>query len=233
MQTNKQRNLSWPVRRRVWLNGILTWLTGGLILICITIGFFSAAALNFKNGNYLFGVISTVVFGFFCWLLYKVIFSKTKIRIIPYFSNRVPEADTFLYGHAIAANSRTLDEIAKAKSLKPLCTFGFKDDRTAQRLIWHNPDDGIKTVEALLAQVQEDAKNFFDSDTLVSDLNRMLVALKAVQVRKLKFCLLVWIGDAVSLMEMDQRKGFVHDEWKCWSPTPEEMKRKKPVKQAS
>ncbi|MGH7991684.1 MAG: hypothetical protein ACREDS_16030, partial [Limisphaerales bacterium] len=132
MQTNKQRNLSWPVRRRVWLNGILTWLTGGLLLICITIGFFCAAILNFGMRNYLFGLVSTVIFGFFCWLLYKAIFSETKIRIIPYFSDRVPEADTFSHGYAIAANSQTLGEIAKAKNVRPLCAFGFRDDQTAQ-----------------------------------------------------------------------------------------------------
>ena len=229
MQTNKQRNLSWPVRRRLWLNSILTWLTGGLLLICITVGFFCAAALNFRNGNYLFGFVSTAIFGFFCWLLYKAIFSETKIRIVPYFSDRVPEADTFMHGFAIAANSQTLDETAKAKTVSPLCAFGFRDDQTAQRLIWHEPEEGIRTIETLLAEVQQNSADFLHGEELQSDLNRVLVAVKAVQTRKLKFCLLVWIGDMVSPLQMDRRKGFVSTEWKEWSPVPEEMKRRRSI----
>ena len=230
MQTNKQRNLSWPVRRRVWLNGILVWLTGGLLLIGITFGFLCAVIVNFQMGNYLLGLCATGCFGFFCWLLYKAVFSETKIRIIPYFSDRVPEADTFSHGYAIAANSQILDEIAKAKNVRPLCTFGFRDDQTAQRLIWHEPEEGIKTVECLLTEVQQHSANFFREEELQLDLSRVLVALKAVQTRKLKFCLLVWIGDMVSPLQMDRRKGFVSIEWKEWSPVPEEMKRRKAVK---
>lgn len=222
MKAPQLRKLSKPVQRRVWRERTLAWFfgVGGLFLISIIFGFLCAALLNFQSGHYLFGLASALFFGLLLWLFVKVNCCEQKIRIIPYYSDRVPEADTFLYGVAIASNSQILDEVAVAKNVKPLSAFGFKDDARWQKLVWHEPDEGIKTVESLLAEVHKNPVIFSDSAELQSDLNRILAALKAVQASKLKFCLLVWIGDSVSLMEMDRRKGFVHAEWKEWSPIP-------------
>ena len=212
------QRLSVPVRRRYRRSQVPFWMFGGPLLLAVMIGFLAVAVLNLWTRQYVFAIVSAVLFGVVLRLVITVIGSNTSVRIIPYFSGRVTEADTYLHGKALALNSRLLDEIAETASTTPLSAFGFNDDMQREQLIWHDPTNGIRTVEFLSQDVRVNRGRYVNASELQSDLARLEGALRATQKLGLQFCLLVRIGDSVSAMEMNRRRGFVHDEWKEWDP---------------
>jgi hypothetical protein len=96
------------------------------------------------------------VFGFclslflLCLLLWGEWHGRKLIRVIPIYDSRVPEADTFLTGFALARNCTRLDALAVMCGVKPVSAFGFDDPLYGEKLLWHEASEGLPTIEALI-----------------------------------------------------------------------------------
>jgi len=147
----------------------------------------------------------------FSWYLLLKNFRELFIcRIVPYFESHVAtypdnQPDAFDTGIFLVRHCRQLDDIAKNIGVKPLSDFGFKDDQDAQKLIWHESSEGIRTVEVLVAKMSDGTT---PSD-LMTDLVRLRDYLRKAQAKGIRFCLIIRAGldKFISPVEMDNRKG--------------------------
>ncbi|MCL4181171.1 MAG: hypothetical protein KJ072_25930 [Verrucomicrobia bacterium] len=125
-----------------WLYGEWVLEEPGVLSIVL---FLLCAAAVVLFGWY--GLLRNIKEGFVC-------------RIVPYFESRVAtypdsQPDAFSTGVHLARRCRFLDERAVEAGVSPLSSFGFRDDRDWQQLIWHPASAGLRTVEALIAATGE------------------------------------------------------------------------------
>ena len=108
--------------------------------------------------------------------------------------NEIPDFDSYVNGRGLARSEEQLSQLAKSKSLTPLMEFfgvspdefyelGGKpgevseEDLEANNL-WFNPEDGLSTVEALLAAIVETPKAVENPEQVVSELEEWKVVLQ-------------------------------------------------------
>jgi hypothetical protein len=150
-------------------------------------------------------------FAYFSWFwLLKDCKELLVCRIVPYFQSRIAvypdnQPDAFSTGVHLARRCRQLDTCAQEMGVLPLSHFGFQDDQDWQTLTWHDPSDGLRTIDALINKMA-DGK---DNDDLLTDLIRLRDNLRRAQAQNTWFCLIVRAGmdKFISPMEMDIRKG--------------------------
>jgi hypothetical protein len=222
-----------PGLRNAYFRSLIAyWLTVGLISLVVVFGFLVAADLNWQFGN---PILAGVSFGLFLFLIQGFVrgvvaeFHPSSVRIIPFFSGRIPEADTFLKGRGLACHSRRLDQVAERLNLTPLSSFGFRDEYLWRRPQWHSASDGIKTFQGLLDSVRNLPDQSEDQAEMLADLGRVLKTLETAEARNVKFCLIPRLGRMVSPVEISQKRGFFGDEWKEWErPRPKPAVQKLP-----
>jgi len=78
-----------------------------------------------------------------------------RVRIVPYFEKAVSVKSSgrnhpFFQGRKIAKNLRKLNRYATAAGARPLSAFGFKDDKLGQKMKWHDPKQGLLTIDRIL-----------------------------------------------------------------------------------
>jgi hypothetical protein len=155
--------------------------------------------------GFLFFLAAFIFFTWF-WLL-KNVKENLTCRIVPYFESRVGFGKThaFSCGIELAKQCRMLDILASKIGVSPLSAFGFKDDRDGQKLMWHNPSDGINTIARLKENMQEKQ----DATLLVQELDLVQNNLEQARDKNIKFCFLIRSGldKFISPVEMDNRKG--------------------------
>jgi hypothetical protein len=122
------------------------------------------------------------------------------VSVVPYFQSRVGEIETFGNGRHLARAMNGLDDRARSLGVVPLSAFGWNDDLAGESLVWHAPDDGLKTVDALLAEEQLEPG-------VRDDLERIAHALRRAADKRIRFCLLLRHGDVTSGAEWDVRQG--------------------------
>jgi hypothetical protein len=127
--------------------------------------------------------------------------------VCPYFERRVGNIDTFGRGGALARRHRELDALAGRLGVAPLSHFGFADDLEGETLVWHDPTDGLATVDALLAALRADVSLRRGQPRVVADLVRVADALEKARLKGIRFCLLYRPGGGTSGQEWDVRKG--------------------------
>lgn len=150
------------------------------------------------------------VFLFFAHMAFHDLGESFSCRIVPYFESSVfsyPESkqSAFNSGFQLSRYCRQLDDLAITASTPPLSSFGFRDDRDGQKLVWHNASNGVNTVEHLLVALQNQPA----LEPASEDLKKLLIHLKAAEAKNIRFCLQVRSGSdkMISPMEMEQRKG--------------------------
>jgi hypothetical protein len=222
-----------PGLRNAYFRSLIAyWLTGGLISLVVLFGFLVAAVLNWQFENPIFAVIASGLFLFlFQGFLRGAVseFHPSTLRIVPFFSGRVPDADTFLKGRQLASHSRWLDEVAEQLNLTTPSRFGFRGESLCLRPCWHIASDGIRTFQGLLDSVRDRPAQSADRAALLADLERVLKALKTAETLGVKFCLIPRLGRMVSPLEISQKRGFFGDEWKEWErPRPKSVVQKLP-----
>lgn len=169
-------------------------------------------------------LLSFAALSFFCHLFFTNFSELLICRIVPYFERKprdpryvpdftmphplflsLPRADAFERGIDLAKQCKPLDLLATQIGVKPLSTFGFRDDRDWQRLIWHDPADGIETVVRLIDAVQQDER----LRGTLTDLGSLFRALETARRQGVRFCLLIRPGldKLISPVEMDGRVG--------------------------
>jgi hypothetical protein len=98
-------------------------------------------------------------------------------RIVPYFAREVGRyggetMGAFRRGRGLYREIVALDELARRLGVKPLAAFGFGYDHYEQKVQWHPPSEGLRTVEALrqaLGTAAPAARDVaLDLDTLAS-----------------------------------------------------------------
>jgi hypothetical protein len=163
----------------------------------------TSTVINFAG--FLFFCAAFMFFSWF-WLL-KNSRENLICRIVPYFESRVGfgKMHAFSSGIEMAKQCRVLDILASKIGVSPLSAFGFKDDRDGQKLIWHNPADGINTIVRLKEQLQNNP----EASLLIQELDLLQNNLELARDKNIKFCLLIRSGldKFITPMEMDSRKG--------------------------
>jgi hypothetical protein len=135
------------------------------------------------------------------------VWDSRRVAIIPYFECEVGEIDTFLAGQALARHVVPLDELAENRGLTPLSAFGYGDDLLGEPVVWHQPAEGISTVEGLLAALETEPSPVADRENVRRDLTRMAHALRRAADREIRFSLLMRHGNATSALEWERRIG--------------------------
>jgi hypothetical protein len=129
------------------------------------------------------------------------------VRVIPYFEGKVGGIDTFLGGSGIARSLLFLDELAAEGGVAPLSAFGFHDDLRGETVGWHPPEEGLRTVETLLAAVDTEPGRVSDPEAVRRDLSRIAEALRRAADLRIRFSLLLLHGNATSGLEWERRIG--------------------------
>lgn len=129
------------------------------------------------------------------------------IRVIPYFRRRLGEIDTFLAGRSMARYLQHLDAIASEQSVAGLSTFGFADDLRGEQVQWHDPRDGLRSIEAILKGLEQTDLTEPIRTPLLDDLGKWRQALQRAVAEDVPFAILLRHGDVTSGHEWDVRAG--------------------------
>jgi hypothetical protein len=167
------------------------------------------AAAWFASGA---GLLLKVLFGgllgsiaTWCALAYFRPRSILQVRVLPYFEKHVGKIHTFLAGRALACNWERIDDLARELGWNPLSDFGFADDLDGDSVIWHDAAQGYEAVQAIRQRVELDWVTR-DLD-LLRDLDTLAHALSRAAEQRIRFSLIVSVGDGTSPMEMTRRAG--------------------------
>jgi hypothetical protein len=199
---------------RHWLGGITNALVfGALFMVLPATGvlYYGDWLSDETSLAAVLGLLGcAAAFTFFATHFFEAIEHASICRIVPYFERTVavwPDStpSAFETGVHLARRCRWLDELAVREGVPPLSTYGFRDDRDGQRLVWHAAADGVRTAERLISVVQ---KGTTQGDVL-NDLERLHRYLLKAQAKGIRFCLVVRGGldRMISPMEMENRKG--------------------------
>lgn len=168
----------------------------------------------FSEGPVLAAACAGAVFVFTLFVLCLNLIAPDRVRIHPYFEKPVSSAQgsvstgaAFLSGATLAEELEPLDALAGNVGVAPLSAFGFEDDFFGEEPKWHAPEEGLKTVLALLDSLNGQPDSVCDVKGVTKDLKKIADALEDARKRAIRFCLLVRACDATNAMEWEQRKG--------------------------
>ena len=133
----------------------------------------------------------------------SVVFGRSYCVFMPYFSKRLPTKElpsTYIIGNAIAANLDELDRLANDHGVQPLSNFGYKDSFENNRIDWHPPTQGLKTITWII-------ENGEQSDTITQELQAIAMALRVAARSDIEFCFHLKFVDGTNAMEHQQREG--------------------------
>lgn len=138
--------------------------------------------------------------------------SHERARLVPYFQSKVPGVDTsFANGHALARNCAKLDEMAVHARVVPLSAFGFADDFIGwglhRQIPWHDPDQGLRTIECLLREISEHPGLVQEREGVVADLRRIQSRLEEARKLRVRFCFHLRMDSSSTGLEFEQRRG--------------------------
>ena len=147
---------------------------------------------------------------FLLWLListHEIHVQSHYVRVTPYFESKVGETDTYCTGKCLARHVLDLDDLARAQGVTPPSEFGWNDDFAGEALLWHKAATGLKTVNALLAHLQNDEFARREHIGVIDDLKRIAHALGRADHQGIRFCLLLQHGEGTYSLEHEMRKG--------------------------
>ena len=188
------------------------------VLVAITATGAPAALLGyyavFSEGPVLAAACAGAVFVYMLFVLCLKLIAPDQIQIHPYFEKPVSSAQgrvstgaAFLSGETLAKELESLDALAANVGVAPLSAFGFEDDFFGEEPRWRAPEEGLKTVLALLDSLDGQPDSVCDVEGVAKDLKKIAAALEDARKRGVRFCLLVRSCDTTNAMEWEQRKG--------------------------
>jgi len=146
--------------------------------------------------------------------------TKAKLRVVPYFREKQfrtklnrpasEESSTaFHAGFGIAADLSRLDALSRELRVTPLSSFGFGDDLLKQRPQWSNIEEGLRTLRALIKQLETRGATVPMKAATLTDLKTLAAVLQKAQDSQASFALLLRGGrdDFISGYEMEKREG--------------------------
>jgi hypothetical protein len=136
--------------------------------------------------------------------------------IVPYFERKRGGPDPIypkpynryrLPGSFLAINCQRLDELTVRLGVKPISYFGFNDDLRGEELHWHDANEGLATLDALLAAVSSKPLEFPEGENLLQDMEGVRFVLKDAVDKGIRFCFLLREGEGRSGAEDETRTG--------------------------
>ena len=185
------------------------------IWFCIPVGFLGTFAASFAYVLCIGagGVLQVLGLAFVTWAIFKFysgnIEAWQKARLYPYYDQVHREADTYLSGQAILRNCLYLDKLAESKGIKPISNFGFPDALRGEKVIWHDADDGLKTIHGLIQAVTEKPDSVDDVTAVLSDLGKIRYAFEQAKTKGIKFSFLIEDMGGTSALVWERRGGHV------------------------
>lgn len=176
---------------------------GLFIFIAGLVACFFAYWAIYLNGDIAFAASVGAVFLFLLWVGYGIIVSR--VRIALYFENKV--TGEAIWSEPLARNCAYLDAIASDAGLTPLSAFGFADEYLGEDVVWHDPEQGLKTVSGLRQKLQSNPQILDDSSVVIPDLAAVETRLREACKSATRFCF-IFHYDAINGMEVEQRKGY-------------------------
>ena len=131
------------------------------------------------------------------------------VRIIPYYDKKLPGAQTYLGGQALARNCLHLDRLAAERGLQSISEFGFNDPLMGETVIWHDPADGFVTISGLRAAVTAQPKAVDDAAAVMVELEKIQAAFEKACVEKVRFAFLLELGHSTSGRVWELRQGDI------------------------
>lgn len=135
--------------------------------------------------------------------------SVRAVRIYPYYDQRLPGAETYLHGQALARNCLRLDALAKARGVKSISEFGFADPLAGETRPWHAAAEGLVTIRALLSAVHDHPESVDDAPRVLRELEIIREAFTRAQQAGVRFAFLLELGDGTSAQVWEIRQGHV------------------------
>jgi hypothetical protein len=118
----------------------------------------------------------------------------TYAEIVPYFEREIGLVRS--HGSStLAKNCQQIDQLAIKNGVAALSEFGMDDDLKGRALQWRDPEEGLKTIQALIGATRKNPDQLSDWQEIVTDLERMESALLKAQSQGIRFCLLLRLGD--------------------------------------
>lgn len=192
----------------------LVLMAGPLIALSLSGLFFSGRAIFYGMSPAAVSrfVFFVLLFGLVCWFgVVRHVGDLLACRIVPYFEHRVATdddsiPDAFDGGIELASKCYRLDEVAAEVGVPPLSAYGFQDDYDGDEIIWHDPREALRTIDALTKAIRQQA----DMAAVVGELARLRAYLHLASQKGIRFCLLVRAGrdNMISPLEMDRRQGY-------------------------
>ena len=142
-------------------------------------------------------------------VLYGAVVSICEVRLFPYYDQRLPGAETYLGGQAIARNCLRLDQLAKHRDVKAISEFGFADPLAGETRPWHAAAEGLATVEALVAGVKANPKTVDDPGRVLRELELIRDAFVLAQKAGVRFAFLLELGDGTNAQVWEIRQGHI------------------------
>lgn len=134
---------------------------------------------------------------------------RRRASVFPYFERNVGDIDTFRKGRTLAERFAEVDSLAVTLSVTPLHTFGFNDDLDGETLEWHDAALGLASVTPLLKHLRQHPNLISDQEGVIEDLERIERALEKAREKRIRFSLLINVGDGYTSQEHLVRKGSV------------------------
>jgi hypothetical protein len=190
------------VVRQVWRCSLISVAVTGLPAMVLTYMAMSMDALALP------AAIADAVFIICMWVSYcSVVDVHRHVAIIPYFQSAVGEIDTFCAGKALVLQVLLLDRISAELNVRPLSDFGYNDDICGERVEWHDPAVGLKTVRALLTEIKSHPERVDGGRNLIDDLDKLMHALGRANDQNIRFSLLLRQGNSTNALEWERRIG--------------------------
>lgn len=142
-------------------------------------------------------------------VLYMGIQSVRAVRIYPYYDQRLPGAETYLHGQALARNCLRLDALAKVHGVKSISEFGFADPLAGETRPWHAAAEGLATIDALLSAVNENPESVDDATRVLRELEIIREAFTLALQTGVRFAFLLELGDGTNAQVWEIRQGHV------------------------
>ena len=131
------------------------------------------------------------------------------VRIIPYYDKKLPGAQTYLSGQALARNCLHLDRLATEHGLKSISEFGFNDPLVGETVIWHDPAEGLVTITGLREALTARPEAVDDAAAVMVELEKIQAAFEQACVEKVRFAFLLELGHSTSGRVWELRQGDI------------------------
>ncbi len=196
--------------RKIW-NSVVGIMIFSVVYIGLPAGSFLLGLSNLQTSLEPVLIVSTLlsllIACFFGRMPGTLLLTIHHFRVVAYYNRRIedPNIDTWLTGEAIFQNLKYLDDLCDQTGIQRMTGFGFLDDLDGDKVIWHNPLDGLVTIRTLINHLYTEES---DTTLLLSELEKIEYALTQAASKDVQFAFILRpVDGGTSGQEMESRQG--------------------------